>query len=168
MTGVYVTIWLSMAGLLLGEVGRRRHRQTRIVPRWAQACSAAGFALGVAHALLALGMVYGWNNARAVELTALRAKTVYGIAWAGSLYVNYVFLMWWAADTAWWWQSPDTFLRRPAALDWLWRLMTFTMVVNGAVIFGSTAGRIAGVPLVIGLLAVWYPRPRTRDAARAT
>ena len=160
MTAVYATIWLSLAGLLLGELGRRRHRQTLIAPRWAQLCSAAAVALGVVHAILALGVVYDWNHARAVELTAQRAATVYGIGWPGSLYVNYVFLGWWAMDTAWWWRSPDTFLQRPAALDWFWRLMTFTMVVNGAIVFGSTAGRIAGVPLAIGLLLAWRPGPR--------
>ena len=159
MTAVYVTIWLSLAGLLLGELGRRRHRQTLRPPRWARAGSAAGVVLGVAHALLALGVVYDWNHASAVELTAQRAATVYGIGWAYSLYVNYVFLAWWAADTAWWSQSPETFLRRPPALDWMWRLMAFTMVVNGAIIFGSTAGRIAGVPLAIGLLLAWGPVP---------
>ena len=160
MTAVYAAIWLSLAGLLLGEIGRRRHRHTLIAPRWAQASSTAGVVLGVVHSVLALGVVYGWNHASAVELTAQRAATVYGIGWEGSLYVNYVFLAWWAVDTAWWWQSPDTFLRRPVALDWLWRLMTFTMVVNGAIVFGSTAGRIAGVPLAIGLLVVWRPTTR--------
>jgi hypothetical protein len=160
VTAVYVTIWLSLVGLLLGELGRRRHRQTLIAPQWAQWCSAAGVALGVVHAVLALGVVYDWNHARAVELTAQRAATVYGIGWPGSLYVNYVFLGWWATDTTWWWRSPDTFLRRPVALDWCWRLLTFTMVVNGAIIFGSTAGRLAGVPLAIGLPLVWWPSPR--------
>ena len=160
MIAVYATIWLSLAGLLLGELGRRRHRQTLIPPRRARVCSAAGVVLGVVHALLALGSVYDWNHARAVELAAQRAATVYGIAWPGSLYVNYLFLAWWAIDTAWWWRSPDTFIRRPSALDWFWRLMTFTMVVNGAIIFGSTAGRIAGVPLVIGLLLAWWPMRR--------
>ena len=161
MIALYATIWLSLTGLLLGEFGRRRHRQTRIAPRWAQACSAAGVVLGIVHSLVALGDVYGWNHARAVELTAERAATVYGIGWPGSLYVNYVFLAWWAVDTAWWWRSPHTFVRRPAALDWCWRLMAFTMVLNGAVIFGSTSGRIAGVPLTAGLLLAWWPH-RTR------
>jgi hypothetical protein len=158
---LYATIWLSLAGLLVGELGRRRHRRTGVASRWAQASSAAGVALGIVHALLALGGVYGWNHARAVELTAQRAATVYGIGWPGSLYVNYIFLAWWAVDTAWWWRSPGTFLRRPAALDWFWRVMAFTMVLNGAVIFGSTAGRVAGVPLTAGLLLAWWPG-RTR------
>ena len=160
MTALYATIWLSLAGLLLGELGRRRHRQTLIAPRWAQVCSAAGVALGVVHSLLALALVYGWDHARAVELTAQRAATVYGVGWLGSSYVNYVFLGWWALDTAWWWQSPGTFVRRSAAWDWLWRLMVFTMVINGAVIFASPTGRIAGVPLAAALLWAWWPNPR--------
>ena len=160
MIALYATIWLSLAGLLLGELGRRRHRQTFIPPRWAQVCSAAAVALGIVHSLLALGLVYGWDHARAVELTAQRAARVYGVGWPGSLYVNYVFLGWWALDTAWWWQSPGTFVRRPAVLDWSWRLMVFTMVINGAVVFASSAGRIAGVPLTVGLLWAWLPTTR--------
>ncbi len=166
MTGVYVTIWLSLAGLLLGEVGRRRHRQTLIPPRWAQLGSAAGVALGVVHSLLALAVVYGWNHALAVEVTAQRSATVYGFGWPGGLYVNYVFLGWWVMDTVWWWRSPGTFVRRPALFNWFWRLMTFTMVVNGAVVFASPAGRLAGVPLVAGLLWVWRPSRWSRRITR--
>jgi hypothetical protein len=159
---LYTTIWLSLIGLLLGELGRRQQRRTLAPIRWAQACSAAAIALGVAHSLFALGVVYGWNHDRAVELTAARAAQVYGVGWAGSLYVNYVFLAWWTADTLWWWQSPGTFGRRSSTIEWLWRLTAFTMVVNGAVIFASPAGRLAGVPLVAGLLWAWFgkaPKP---------
>lgn len=160
MIALYAAIWLSLAGLLLGEFGRRRHRTTGIAPAWSQKFSAAGVVLGLVHSLVALGVVYDWDHARAVAQTAERAAAVYGIGWPGSLYVNYVFLAWWAADTAWWWRSLDTFRRRPAAFDWAWRLMAFTMVLNGAVIFGSTAGRIAGVPLCAGLLLAWWPPQR--------
>jgi hypothetical protein len=163
---VYVTIWLSLLGLLLGEVGRRRHRHTLVPARWAQASSAAGVALGVVHSVLALGVVYGWNHRLAVDLAAQRAASIYGVAWPGSLYVNYVFLVWWAAETAWWWRSPDTFLTRPASLNWLWRLMVFTMVVNGAVIFATPAGRTAGLALLAGLLWAWSDSSRFRPPSR--
>ncbi len=158
---LYVSIWLALIALLLGELGRRRNKQTGVTTRWAIVASAIGVALGAAHTLLALGVVYDWDHARAVAVTAERAATLYGVAWPGSLYVNYVFLAWWLADTGWWWLSPRTFLRRPALIEWAWRVTTFTMVINGAVIFASPAGRVAGVPLVVGLLVVWW---KTSDA----
>lgn len=165
---LYASIWLALVCLLLGELGRRRHRQTLVHTRWATVVSAAGVALGVAHTLLALAVAYDWNHARAVQVTAERAATVYGVAWPGSLYVNYLFLAWWAVDVAWWWRAPLSFIGRPSALEWAWRLTAFTMVLNGAVIFASPAGRIAGVPLVAALLFVWWhgvPRPSTRSSS---
>ena len=161
MIAVYATIWLSLAGLLAGELGRRRHRQSGVPAPLAQAASAAGVGLGVLHSLLALHFAYDWDHARAVAVAASRAEQVYGIAWSGSVYANYVFLAWWAAETLWWWQSPRAFFRRPVVLEGLWRLLVFAMVVNGAVIFASATGRIAGVPLVAGLLWVWRPRRLT-------
>jgi hypothetical protein len=159
---LYATIWLSLAGLLLGEFGRRQLRSTRVASQWGPVCSAAGVALGVVHSVVALKNVYGWNHARAVDLTARRAGEVYGVDWTGGLYVNYFFLAWWAAETMWWWRSPNTFLARPAPLVWFWRALVLTMVVNGAVIFGSPAGRIGGVFLTAALLLAWRPQATGR------
>lgn len=153
---LYATIWLALVALMLGELGRRRNRQTGVTTRWAIVASGLGVALGVAHTLLALAVAHDWDHARAVADTAARAATVYGIAWPGSLYVNYVFLGWWLADSVWWWQSPGAFLRRPAAIEWAWRVTALTMVVNGAVVFASPAGRVAGVPLAAALVFVWW------------
>lgn len=159
IVALYLTIWLALVALLLGELGRRRNRQTGITTRWAIAASGLGVALATMHTALALGVVYEWDHPRAVVETARRAAAVYGVAWPGSLYVNYVFLLWWLADTLWWWRSPGTFLARPAWLTLAWRVMAFTMVFNGAVVFAGTAGRVAGVPLVAALLFVWWHSP---------
>jgi len=160
MVALYVSIWLALVALLLGELGRRRNLQTLVTTRWAIVASAIGVALATTHTLLALGVAYDWDHARAVAVTAERAAEVYGVAWAGSLYVNYVFLVWWLADTIWWWRAPVSFVTRPRPIEWLWRVTAFTMVFNGTVIFASTAGRIAGVPLVVALLFVWWSSVR--------
>jgi len=162
MVALYVTVWLALVALLLGELGRRRNTQTGVTTHWAIVASAIGVVLGTTHTLLALGVVYGWDHARAVAVTAEQAARLYGVAWPGSLYVNYVFLAWWLADTGWWWLSPRTFLRRSRIIEWAWRYTAFTMVINGAVIFASPAGRIAGVPLVVALLVVWWSKPYSK------
>jgi hypothetical protein len=152
---LYLSIWLALVSLLAAEVGRRRNRQTLVTARWAILCSMSGVLLAGVHTLLALGVAYDWDHGRAVTVTAERAATVYGVAWSGSLYVNYVFLAWWLLDTIWWWRAPASFVGRPWPIEWLWRITVLTMVVNGAVIFASPAGRFVGVPLVVALLLVW-------------
>jgi hypothetical protein len=166
VTALYATIWISLLGLLIGEFGRHRHRPPLVPVRLALTASAAGLMLGVVHSLLALAIVYDWNHDTAAAVTAQRAATVYRVAWTGSIYVNYVFLAWWAADLIWWWRSPETFARRPVVIEWLWRLLTFTMVVNGAVVFASPAGRIAGVLMVTSLLVAWWPAARPAHRRR--
>jgi len=156
---LYATIWIALVALLLGELGRRRNRQTGVTTRWAIVASVIGVVFTATHVLLALGVVYNWDHARAATVTAERAAVVYGFAWPLSLYVNYVFLAWWLADTIWWWRATSSFLTRSPVIEWAWRITAFTMVVNGAVIFASTAGRIAGVPLTSALLFVWWHSP---------
>lgn len=156
MVLLYATIWIALVTLLLGELGRRRNRQTNVHTRWATIASAIGVTLTTLHMLLALGLVYHWDHARAAVVTAERASAIYGdLAGPASLYVNYLFLAWWAADTAWWWWRPTAFVHRPAAVEWAWRVFLFTMVVNGAVLFASPAGRLAGVLLTAAFLFIW-------------
>jgi hypothetical protein len=165
IVALFATIWLALVALVLSELGRRQSRHTRVATSWPIALSGLGVALATAHTLLALGAIYDWDHARAATVTAARAADIYGIAWAGSLYVNYLFLTWWLADTLWWWRSPATFLDRSGLLEWAWRFTAFTMVVNGAIIFASPAGRIAGIPLTVALLFVWG-NPGGRGSAR--
>jgi hypothetical protein len=47
-------------------------------------------------------------------------------------------------------------VNRQALIEWAWRALVLTMTVNGAIIFASPAGRVAGVPLVAALLFVWW------------
>ncbi len=156
MVLLYAAIWIALITLLLGELGRRRNRQTNIHTRCATIASAIGVTLTGLHMVLALGLVYDWDHGRAAAVTAERASAVYGdVAGPSSLYVNYIFLAWWAVDTAWWWRRPTGFVHRPAAIEWAWRVFVFTMVVNGAVIFASAPGRLAGIPLTAAFLFIW-------------
>ena len=166
-SALYLSIWLALIALLGAEVGRVRDRRTVATTHWAIVCSIVGVVLAGLHTLLALGGVYGWDHARAVAVTAERAASLYGVVWPGSLYVNYVFLAWWLLDTIWWWRAPASFVRRPRPIEWAWRITVFTMVINGAVIFSSPAGRFVGVPLVASFLLVWSStvrRPSNRPS----
>jgi hypothetical protein len=153
---LYATIWLSFVCFVAGEFGKRRQRFDPLARRWP--VWAAGVALAMVHALLALHVTYGWDHTRAVAVAAERAGVVYGVAWHGSLYVNYIFIAWWSADTVWWQRAPASYLGRPSIIEWSWRAVAFIMWANGAVVFASGAGRIAGVPMLMALLYAWVRR----------
>lgn len=158
---LYASIWLSTLCLVAGEAGKRLARVRRRRARWAIAAWGAGVGLAIVHTLLALHLVYDWDHARAVTVTAERAAAVYGTAWQGSLFVNYAFITWWLAETAWWWRAPQSYLHRARVTEWAWRVTTCVVVINGTVIFASPAGRMAGVPLAAALVAVWIRRGPT-------
>lgn len=153
---LYGSIWLALLCFVIGEAGKRQHRLTQVPERWTIAVWGMGAALACAHTLLALHVTYHWDHARAVVVTAERAATVYGIAWQGSLFVNYAFLGWWLAECLWWWRAPQSYIRRPAVIEWLWRAVAFTILANGAVVFASPAGRLAGAPLILALAFIWW------------
>jgi hypothetical protein len=71
------------------------------------------------HSLIAFSVRYNWDHDAAVRATATQAAEIYGVAWRGSLYVNYVFLALWLL-AAWPWRH------------WGWRVFVLTMVVNSA------------------------------------
>ena len=75
-----------------------------------------------------------------------RRPSLYGFAWRGSLYVNYVFLALWLL-AAWTWRH------------WAWRAFVLTMIVNGAIVFARPGARPLGAVLVAALLWAWWPRP---------
>jgi hypothetical protein len=144
---LYATIWLALALLAASALGARG---VPPAPRWTRRASAAGAALAIVHALIALGTTYAWDHERAVQETARQAGDVYGFAWRGSIYVSYAFLLVWTAD-AW----------RAQALtrNWLVRAFFLIIIINGAVVFATARGRLAGVLVVIALAWAWRPRP---------
>jgi hypothetical protein len=77
--------------------------------------------------------------------------------------VNYVFLSWWLADVVWWWAAPVSHASRSIRFE-ITRLSIFTfMFVNGAIVFASGIGRLAGiaaVALVVLASTTWRPRPQ--------
>jgi hypothetical protein len=155
---LYVTIWLSLVCFVAGEFGKRRQLANPSSARWTWLVWATGVMLAIVHSLLALVVAYDLDHSRAVVVAAERAGAVYGVAWRGSLYVNYVFIAWWAAETAWWHHAPAAYLTRPSIIEWSWRAVALIIWANGAVIFASGAGRIAGVPMLMALLYIWRPR----------
>jgi hypothetical protein len=153
---------LATLAWVAGEVLMRRSRQA---DRWARAAWTAAIVLAGIHVVLAFHFVYAWDHDVAVAETARQAADRFGWGWRGSIYVNYAFLAWWLADVCWWWAAPDSHASRSSRFEIL-RLAAFTfMFVNGAVVFASGAGRMAGIAAIAAvLLASPASRLRTRLA----
>src|SRR5687768_1005302 len=118
MTGwMYVTIWAAMGLLVAGEAGKGRAAAAGMAS-WAWRGWAAGALLCTVHIAMAMAGHHGWSQRHAVEDTAARTAAVYGVAWGGGVYVNYLFLATWIAEAVWWGRSPATYAARAPALTW--------------------------------------------------
>jgi hypothetical protein len=154
MTALYATVWIALALFAAGEAGRRR---ARLDAGWPRPVAAAGALLMIAHVLVALALRYEWDHERAVRETARQAAAVYGFEWRGNIYVSYAFVALWVAEV-WRWRSPAP---RPSTATWIVRAFFLTIIFNGAVVFASPAGRVAGLAIVAALVWAWWPRTRT-------
>ena len=105
----------TMRALMLGDdlagaggLCRRRGRQDPAVRRRASRRAGrgpvwcAGLVACVAHILIAMAYRHGWSHEAAVLETARQTAAVYGLAWGGGVYVNYLFVGVWLAEIAWW------------------------------------------------------------------
>jgi hypothetical protein len=148
---LFLTIWVALVLFVFAEAGKGPLRADGHPARWARPAWISGALLAIVHAVMAFAIRYGWDHEVAVQATAAQAAGIYGFAWRGSLYVNYVFLALWLL-AAWSWRH------------WAWRAFVLTMVVNGAIVFARPAARPFGAVLTAALLWAWWPR-RSRAAS---
>ena len=145
---IYLTIWVALVLFVAAEAGKGPLSRHGTPAPWARPLWIAGGVLAVVHMLLTFALRYQWDHETAVVETARQGAAVYGFAWRGSIYVNYLFLVLWLT-VAWRWRH------------WLWRAFALMMIVNGAVIFARPAVRPFGVALTASLLWVWIAGSRT-------
>ena len=117
-----------------------------------------GALLAVAHALLAFAVFYGWSHAVAREATARQTAALTGLAFAGGIYVNYVFLLVWLGDAMWWWVAPRSHAARPGWVSVTIRGFIFFIIVNGAVVFADGLARVLGLAAVSLVAVTWLRR----------
>lgn len=142
------SMWLATVAWALGEACAGRSPG---LDRGARAAWTAGVVLALVHAALAFHFVYGWSHRVAAVATEEQAAAVFGIGWSGGILVNYVFLVIWVLDAAWWWLAPHL---RTTHGGWAAARFAFFvfMFVNGAVVFATGTGRLVGVVCVIAAL----------------
>src|SRR5262249_50493191 len=132
---LYATIWAALALFVAGEAGKRLRREAP----WAWPASVAGALLCAVHIVIAMGFRHHWSNASAIEETARQTASVYGVAWGGGVYVNYLFVVVWMAYL-WRWRTRPEFTPSPLAL-WGLRAFFFVIIVNAAVVFAKSPMR---------------------------
>ena len=140
--------------------GETLMRRSPVSDRLARAIWTMGIAMAVIHVVLAFHWVYRWNHEAAVQATVRQTAARFGWGWRGGIYVNYVFLTLWLADVCWWWRAAESHASRPVRIEMARRALFTFMFVNGAVIFASGIGRLAGIASVALVLLAWVVRTR--------
>ncbi len=154
------TIWLALAGFVAGEAGRARYFRTGVAPRWAWPAWCAGLVACFLHIVIAMSHHHRWSHEAAVLETARQTAAVYGLAWGGGVYVNYLFVGVWLAELVWWRIDPRRYLGQPTWSVWAVRAFYLVIVVNAAVIFVAPARRAAGAVVVAALVLAWLQEVR--------
>ena len=162
MIAIYATIWLSMVLFAAGESGRSLAPRGQAPPKWAWWTFTIGLILAIVHTILSFAIVHDWSHSDAVNVTARQTAAIYGVAFGGGVYVNYLFLATWLGDALWWRRSG------PAQGPILWLIRAFYLVIigNAAIVFASGWRRIFGAVLVSWLVRVWARQLTTADSRR--
>mgnify|MGYP003330305232 CR=1 FL=1 len=115
-TGRILTIWLARGAVALYAAAL----WTRSKKLWT-----FGFAVYLLHGIFAFSYFYQWSHAVAVRETARQTRELFGVDWAGGIYLNYLFTIAWAADCA---------LSGPYRWQWAVRWFLAFMVLNASVV----------------------------------
>ena len=154
------TIWLAVFAWAATEVLKARGRRDAARAVWT-----VGAALLAIHIALAFHYWHGWSHAAAYESTAIQSAQLTGVASGWGIYLNYALLVVWTADAAWWWAAPRAYDRRSRVLDRAAFAFFLFMMVNGAVVFATTAMRYAGVAAVATAIVARIRPTASRDRA---
>ena len=119
------TAWLSFVLYLLTLIGWTRRVQPRLL-RWLWTLA---WGIFVFHVSLAFHFVHHWSHDAAWEATRLQGGVGAGI------YFNYLVIVVWLIDVAWWWFRPQRYLSRNRWISALIQGFLAFMWFNATVVF---------------------------------
>ena len=108
-----------------------------------------GALLTLVHSVTAFVWFYGGSHDTARIETTRQTAALTGIAFSGGIYLNYLFVLVWLGDAAWWWVAPASYRARPHALALTIRGFIFFIILNGTVIFADGWARVVGLVALI-------------------
>ncbi len=152
---LYSTIWLAVGAFVAGELGKRAALRGGPLLGWPWAVWTAGALLLAVHVAIAVLVHHGGSHASVVESVEDQTREVYGVAVGAGVWVNYLFVSVWLAESAWWRLDPRGFLARPAAATAPVRAFYALILINGAVIFAAPSRRLLGAALMAALAWAW-------------
>jgi hypothetical protein len=127
-------------------------------------CWTLGFAMIVIHVLCAFHFFHDWSHSLAYEATAEETDEVVGLAWGGGVYFNYLFVLAWGADVAWWWLRPAEDARHGRIIVTLVQIYLGFIMFNAVVVFETGWLRWSGLGVCLLLWILW--RSRTAHETR--
>ncbi len=119
----------------------------------------AAWLLVVVHVLLAFHFEHHWSHAAAIQHTAEMTQRVVGWYWSGGLYINYVFLLLWAADIIRYRAagvvrgSQAKPMPPRSATSWVMQAAAAFMMFNATAVFGP--GWWMPVVLIFAACLIW-------------
>jgi len=130
----------------------RRTQVQRVI--WALGCC-----LAWAHVASAFAFYHHWSHDDAYLRTARQTAETVGIDWGGGIYFNYLFLLLWTGDVAWWWLFPAAYRNRPKGFSFFLDGYLAFISFNAIVVFGQGAVRYLGLAATGALCwLVWSHR----------
>lgn len=114
-----------------------------------------GFLIFLIHVVCAFHLVHRWSHQSAWDATQLQG------GYGDGIYANYLVLIIWLLDVAWWWLSPQGYPQRSRWLHIAIHGFLLFMWFNAAVIFAHdelASMGIAGFTLLAVGVLQWYRR----------
>lgn len=150
-----LTIWLALGGYAGGAWTFWRTLDGRGQARARNWWTLGAIAL-LAHTVCALHVYHRWDQAAVWRETARQTAALTGWEWGGGVIFNYVLLLLWLADVAWWWRNGlAAYVQRPAWLTASWHGFLLFMVFNATVVFKTNWLRWAGWALCLSIVWAW-------------
>ena len=125
-------------------------REGRIV--WTLGC-----AMLWVHVAVAFHFVHEWSHAHALGQTAEQTAAMVGVRSGAGVYLNYLAMLVWVADVAFWWRvGRERYRRRSLVITASLHGFLLFMMFNAAIVFVRGGTRYVGVAItaVLVVLAV--------------
>jgi hypothetical protein len=150
----FLVVWLWPWGAALPFAVRNWQPEQPGFPagrtRWAYTIA---WGLCLLHIAIAFHVGHAWSHRAAFDHT----ERVSGFG--PGIFVNYLFVLVWTGDVFWAWINLDSYLGRPAWVNWLVLGFMGFVVFNAAVVFGGGMQRWASLLFLVGpLLVTWWCR----------
>jgi len=156
---VFGSVWIAVLAWSATEVLKTAGAAQR---RWARAAWTLGAVLMTAHTAAAFHVRHAWSHRDAYETTARQSEALTGVAAGWGLYLNYLLVIVWVVDAAWWWSDAPGYASRDAWIDRAVSGFFLFMMFNRAVIFATTAMWMAGAVAVFVAAVAFARRERIR------